>query len=172
MKLLQTISDNDLGGTATPDLWQTYGVRPSARAILFDSKSRIALMHVVGDNYYKLPGGGIDKGEEIEMALRRELREEVGASSVEILEDVGQIDIYLDKLKKKSEHVCFIAKLNGSIVETERTKEEIEQGYETVWVDTIDDAIHLVESGSPKKYGHDAERLRELTFLRTIKGQI
>lgn len=152
------------------DKWPNYRIRPSARAILFNKNLHIALMHVVNDNYYKLPGGGIDEGEDIKTALQRELLEEVGASAIEILSPIGQIDEYRDQLNRKSEHYCFVAKLTGVIVEPMRTSKEISEGYKTVWVHNIDEAIMLVESGTPKRYGHDFERLRELTFLTYVKN--
>lgn len=172
MVLLQTITEEDFGRPTHADQWPTYRLRPSARAVLFDDTSRVALMHVVSDNYYKLPGGGIDEGEDIHTGLKRELLEEVGAKSIDILGEIGQIDVYFEELKMKSEHICFIVKLKGSIIEPQRTDEEIAEGYETVWASDIDAAIALVESGDPKEYGHEFEKLRELTFLKQAKKHI
>jgi 8-oxo-dGTP diphosphatase len=170
MKIIRTITESDFDRQATPAEWPTYTVRPGARAILVDQESRIALMHVAKHNYYKLPGGGVEAGEELAVALRRELLEEVGASEVEIVSEIGQIDEYRDEWDKKSEHYGFLAKLAGPIVETERTEKEIDQGYETVWAKDIDEAIRLVDSGRPTEYGQDFERLRELTFLEYAKS--
>lgn len=169
MKIIQTITENDFGRTKNPNEWHSFSVRPGARAILLDNEFRIALMHVKNYGYYKLPGGGIDEGETIEDGLRRELFEEVGASSIEILAEIGQIDEYREEWKEKSEHYGFIAKLIGDLSEPERTDKEIEHGYVTVWAKDINEAITLVESGKPTEYGQDFERLRELTFLNYIK---
>jgi 8-oxo-dGTP diphosphatase len=169
MKIIQTITESDFGRTKNPNEWHSFSVRPGARAILLDNEFRIALMHVKNYGYYKLPGGGIDEGETIEDGLRRELFEEVGASSIEILAEIGQIDEYREEWKKKSEHYGFIAKLTGDLSEPERTDKEIEHGYVTVWAKDINEAITLVESGKPTEYGQDFERLRELTFLNYSK---
>jgi 8-oxo-dGTP pyrophosphatase MutT (NUDIX family) len=126
-------------------------------------------MHVSNHNYYKLPGGGIDPGEDIYTALSRELLEETGASAIKVVSEVGQVDEYRDEWGKKSEHYGFIAGLTGQIVEPTRTEKEVEHGYETVWVNDIEEAIRLVGSGMPTEYGQDFERLRELTFLEEVK---
>ena len=104
MVLLQTITEEDFGRPTHADQWPTYRLRPSARAVLFDDTSRVALMHVVSDNYYKLPGGGIDEGEDIHTGLKRELLEEVGAKSIDILGEIGQIDVYFEELKMAAGH--------------------------------------------------------------------
>lgn len=66
-------------------------------------------------------------------------------------------------------HYGFIAKLIGNIVEPTQTEKEIENGYETVWVNDIAEAINIVESGKPTEYGQDFEKLRELTFLNEVR---
>jgi len=170
MKIIRTITEEDFGRLPSPSNWSTYSVRPSARAVLMDGSSCIALMHVVSDNYYKLPGGGVDEGEDTETGLKRELLEEVGASEVEVISEIGQVDEYRDQLNRKSEHYGYIVRLIGPIVEPARTEEEIREGYETVWAKDIDEAIKLVSSGDPMEYGHDFEKLRELTFLEQVKS--
>ncbi|MGB4420497.1 MAG: NUDIX domain-containing protein [Candidatus Saccharimonadales bacterium] len=169
MKIIRIITEKDFSRQDTPEKWSEYRVRSGARAILLDQISRIALMHVSNHNYYKLPGGGIDPKESTITALKRELREEVGASSIEIVPEVGQVIEYRDDWDMKSEHFGFIAKLTGDIIEPSRTDKEINHGYETVWVENIDEAIALVKSGKPTEYGQDFEKLRELTFLKEAK---
>ncbi len=170
MKAIATITEDNFGRQAHSEKWQTYRIREAARAILFDEESRIALMYVASDDYYKLPGGGIDEGEDVTTALSRELLEEVGASSVEVTSEVGQVDEYRDEYEVNGRHYCFVAKLTGLIVEPARTEKELAEGYETVWAANIDEAICLVEQGNPKDYGHNFERLRELAFLNEAKS--
>lgn len=171
MNIIDTITEDTFGRKSTPEKWSEYNIRPGARAVLFDEVSRIALMHVSKQNYYKLPGGGLDTGEDIETALRREIAEEVGATNIEIISEIGEVDEYRDQWKTKAEHYGFIARVIGEISEPSRTEKEIEHGHETVWADDIDQAIELVESGKPNinEYGQGFEIERELIFLNTAK---
>jgi 8-oxo-dGTP pyrophosphatase MutT (NUDIX family) len=60
-------------------------VRHTARAVLLDPEDRILLVHWInvdnGVDVWLMPGGGIEDGEDVETALRRELREETGLQS-------------------------------------------------------------------------------------------
>lgn len=55
----------------------TVGRRPSVRGIIIKD-GKIAMMHSLKYDYYKLPGGGIEEGEQLEDTLIREVREESG----------------------------------------------------------------------------------------------
>lgn len=55
----------------------TVGKRPSVRGIILKN-GKIAMMHSLKFDYYKLPGGGIEEGEALEDTLVREVREESG----------------------------------------------------------------------------------------------
>ena len=167
MQLIKTITEKDFGRFETPEKWNEYRVRPGARAILINELSQIALMHVTKQSYYKLPGGGIDEGEDKITALKRELLEEVGATNIEIISEIGQVDEFRDEWEVKAEHYCYLAKISGEITEPSRTEKEIENGYDTVWVDGIDQAIRLVESGRNfiNEYGQGFEIERELAVL-------
>ena len=56
-------------------------VRPSARAILIRD-GRIAMVHSLKYDYYKFPGGGIEKGEDPVQAVIRETLEEAGLTVI------------------------------------------------------------------------------------------
>lgn len=59
----------------------TVSSRPSSRAIII-KENKIAMVHSVKYNYYKFPGGGIDKNESKIDALVREAKEEAGLTII------------------------------------------------------------------------------------------
>ena len=81
---------------------RTFGVR----ALLVDPAGRIALVrhHYVAGWY--LPGGGVDRREGAEAAVRRELLEELGLSDVTI---TGVLGVYHSRHEAKDDHVVVFA---------------------------------------------------------------
>jgi 8-oxo-dGTP pyrophosphatase MutT (NUDIX family) len=66
----------------------TRVVREGVRALVLDDEHRVLLARMVeprtGEEWWVTPGGGIDAEEELEPALRRELREETGLEAFEL----------------------------------------------------------------------------------------
>ena len=61
--------------------------RIAARALVVDEEERTLLVQFRDDNgqeWWATPGGGIDEGEDVEAALRRELAEELGLDDFEL----------------------------------------------------------------------------------------
>lgn len=89
---------------------RTFGVR----ALLTDPAGRIALVrHQYVAGWY-LPGGGVDKRESAEAAIRRELREEIGVTQAAI---TGLLGVYHNRVEAKDDHVIvFQARLDDPAV--------------------------------------------------------
>jgi TDG/mug DNA glycosylase family protein len=61
--------------------------RPAARALVVDRDDRVLLVRFqndFGEVWWATPGGAIERGESVEDALRRELREEAGLEAFEL----------------------------------------------------------------------------------------
>lgn len=124
---------------------ENYYVREAVRAVLSDTSGKIALLYAKQRDYYKLPGGGIDEGEDFYAALNRELMEEAG-SKAEIIEELGQVVEWRDYRKMKQISYAFKASLVGEPGEPDFTQSEIDEGFEIKWVDNLDLAIDLVDA--------------------------
>ena len=65
--------------------------RPSARGIIIRN-GRLAMIHSVKYDYFKFPGGGIEKNEDITSALMREVLEETGLTVIpESIKEYGMV---------------------------------------------------------------------------------
>ena len=67
--------------------WLEPSERLAARALVLDEQGRTLLVQFRDDNgqvWWATPGGGIDEGEDVQAALRRELAEELGLDDFEL----------------------------------------------------------------------------------------
>ena len=166
---LLTLKDADIFDNAQNlpvDNWRT---RKAARAITFSNDGRVYLLKMANQNYHKLPGGGVDKGESLEETLYRELLEEIGCPA-KVTQELGEIVEYRNDEKLIQYSYCFIAKQTNSLTETTLEKGEINDGAQTVIAKNIDEAIKLLENDKPKNYEGHFIRLRDLRFLREAKS--
>lgn len=145
---------------------QTFALRQAARAVLMDGAGRMALMHVVKDGYHKLPGGGIEQGEDVYSALRREMREESGAE-IEIIGTIGMTAEYIAEYKLKQFSYAYSAELVGSPGESDFTEEEQAGGFTAMWVKP-EEALRLMENDQPKSYSGHFIRCRDLAIVRAF----
>src|SRR3989338_924942 len=167
MKILKTIRDKDLG-LPFEDQAIYKQERKAARAIVFDKDNNVALLHATNKSYHKLPGGGVEKGEDIIEALKREAMEEIGCEDDNIKE-LGIVEEYRNKFSLHQFSYCFIANLKGEKGTPHLEADEIEDGFETVWL-SIDDAIKTIEN--EKDLEHYEGRfitMRDLILLNEAK---
>ena len=75
--------DYDINGTTVS--------RPSARGIII-KEGKLAMIHSIKYDYYKFPGGGIEKNEQKESALIREVLEETGLDVIpQTIKEYGMV---------------------------------------------------------------------------------
>ncbi len=144
-----------------------YKIRKAARSIAFNSEGKIPLLNVSKENYHKLAGGGIEQGEDIITALKRELLEEVGANIGE-LEEIGVIVEYRNKHELLQFSYYYKSKIIGNLIKTSFTQEEKNNGFMLEWK-TLDEAIALLENDKPMDYDGKYIVERDLTFLQHFK---
>lgn len=138
MELLQTLNPEN----ALEEEWQQYPVREAVRAVVIDENNQVALLHVTKHQFYKLPGGGVEKTEDYPQALQRECQEEIGCS-VEVLGEVGSIIEYRKFCSLKQISFCYFARVLGEKGAPQFMADEIEDGFSPVWV-PYEEAVALM----------------------------
>lgn len=163
MNLLATIDPKSVG----PGLPEGWHERKAARAVVFDTEKNVALLFVSKHGYYKLPGGGVETGEELIEALKRECHEEIGCE-IEVEGEVGMTVEYRSKFQLRQESYCYLARVIGEKGEPHFEGDEIEDGFQVMWV-PFDEAIRLIEVSNTEEYESGFIVPRELVLLREAK---
>ena len=163
MKLLKEISDASLGSGLPEQLHHSYELRKSARAILKKADNTIAVQHLQKRHYHKLPGGGVDQGESIEEALKREVQEEVGCECT-IDTHLGVIIEYRNEQNLLHISYGFAATVQGNVFEPALEQAEIDQGMITKWI-SPHEALLQMKKDVPDEYQGPFILEREKAFL-------
>jgi 8-oxo-dGTP diphosphatase len=168
-KIIATIDQHDIDPTAQTSQRSTYRVRTAVRAVMADQDGRIALMYAGKKKYYKLPGGGVDEGEDLDIALERELIEETG-SKAKVTEDLGQVIEWRDYATLHQLSYAYRASLIGEPGMPDFTQHEIDEGFEMRWADSLDQAATLIDANtSSDDLDVRFMSLRDAAILRSAK---
>lgn len=166
MELLKEIYEEDLG-LKKSKINIAYKVRKAARAVLLNELGQVALLYVSNGNYHKLPGGGMEKEEDVSKALEREVLEEVGAL-ISIDGEIGTIIEYRNKFRQLQISYCYFCKTKGELRKPSFTKEEIDNGFSLKWMD-LESAIDKIKSDVPNNYVGRFIQYRDSCFLNKAK---
>ncbi len=160
------LTDQDLG--LEEQEVSEWDERRAARCILRRG-DKVAMLFLEEFGYHKLPGGGVEEGESVRQALKREVKEEVG-STIDIGEEVAKLTSY--KTQQATEHssIFFLATEKES-GEPEYTEAEQKEGYRPEW-HSLDESIKILESENPSHYIAQFINARDLKVLRGVKNHI
>jgi ADP-ribose pyrophosphatase YjhB (NUDIX family) len=173
MKLLLTINQHNIEPQTPQKEPANLYERHAARAVLLDNKNQIFLLHVSKHGYHKLPGGGVNNGEELMQTLERELMEEIGCKA-KIIAALGSVIEYrhYDDGGLKQTSYCYLARQIGEQIEPSLEANELQKGMYGVKATSIDQAITLLVSDKPSTMEGRFIQKRDLAFLNAAKSFI
>jgi ADP-ribose pyrophosphatase YjhB (NUDIX family) len=166
MQLLTTIYEK---GADPAVLRDDFRQRNAARAVVFDVKGRVALLHVTKQGYHKLPGGGLEGDEGAAKALRRETQEEIGCD-VTVQKELGIITEYRDAWGLQQNSHCYVAQVVGVVSRPAFTSEELADGFAVTWAPNLVVAIAMLEADAPANFEGPFILQRDLALLRAAAG--
>jgi len=148
---------------------QRYAVRAIIRR-----KDELLLVYLKETNEFKFPGGGLEKDETYESALKREVREEVGAEILSIDQCLGYIDqIYPDKFIAGQvfhmRSIYYLCTIDDARVKPNLSQSEKALGFKPMWV-KLDHAIKVNQKRLSDGSNYHWTQ-RELYMLKYIKDK-
>ncbi|GGC89169.1 NUDIX hydrolase [Halopseudomonas salina] len=150
--------------------------RHAARGIVL-REDRILLLFTERYNDFSLPGGGIDEGEDIAVALVRELEEETGARDVQVKEHFGFIEEYRPHWKPDYDlmHMTshfFVCDVAADLVDSRMESYEIANGMRPMWISVNEAVSHnrQVMTRQEKSMGQSIQR--ETFMLEKIAREL
>ena len=161
MNCIRVLVDEDFGLKSVE--FNNPRIRKGARGIIINSDGKIAVFNKANKNEYKLPGGGIDEGENPEEAFKREALEETGCE-IEIINSLGTIEEHksLDNFKQTS--YIFVAKVVNDTHKLNLTQKEKDEGAQLLWVDDTE-ALKLITDCYDKLKESKYENLYHSKFI-------
>lgn len=155
--------------------WEFQGVthdRQIVRAIVFDDDGYFYFVRVDRDDDFgraiciETAGGGVEEGEDLEIAVHRELKEELGAS-VNVLCKIGVVSDYYNLIHRHNINNYYLCRIL-SLGETHMTEDEIHQFHLSTLKLTYDEAVSEYEKRRETPLGRIICN-RELPILKRAK---
>jgi ADP-ribose pyrophosphatase YjhB (NUDIX family) len=147
--------------------------RPIVRAILFDDEGAFHFIRAVRDDGFgnvtiiETSGGGVEEGDEsLTEAIKRELREELGAK-VEIIGKIGVVSDYYNLIRRHNINHYFLCRLIG-IGENDLTDDEKNRYHLRPLTLSFEDAVAEYERCAASALGR-LIAARELPILKRAK---
>lgn len=170
--MIARLSDADFGFTDLEE--KPDRTRYATRILLFNDEGEICVVKSGKRGYLQLPGGGIEDGETIEEGLRRETVEETGYE----IYDISPLGMTVEDRRgvrnnnaQKRVSYAFTAK-PGKNVGTNYMEDEIEEGFEPVWLPIEEVARHFRESvGKIESYSGNFSNMRDLLIIEDWQKQ-
>ena len=167
------ITDHDLGFD-TPRGDTATKVRFCVRVFLRNAEGQVCIVRSEKYGYSQFPGGGIEEGESIEAALRREAAEEAGF----LIKDIEPIGYTVEKREDMCNNhdwnlvISYVFKAApDEAVGTNYTEIESAEGFMPVWV-KLDDYITENErwGNTIEKYSGRFAARRDLEIAKYFKN--
>jgi len=165
-EILMSLRDKDIFPN-TPDMVDAvFEDRLTGKIVLFNEEGKIALVGNKVNDFFILPGGGVEEGESVLNGMRRECREETG-----IQEALGVTEDFRSRDGKHCISFCYSAKV-VSLGAPMLTEGEAKIGVYVKWF-SLPEAIELfalqeekVKAGEVKFYNTCFNIMRDSFFIR------
>lgn len=150
--------------------------RIAARGIILDGEN-ILLLYTKRYDDYSFPGGGVDKSENLEEGVKREINEETGAQNIEILSEYGIYDEMKPIHKKNYDYInmishFFVCDIHKELGKTNLEDYEIKNGMDARWINIYEAIAHNKEviKNQPETIGLYIDR--ELFMLELVAKEL
>mgnify|MGYP001573527408 CR=1 FL=1 len=175
-EFLMTLWDKDIFPDAPVVDDVVWRDRLTGKIVLFNEDNNIALIGNKVNNFFLLPGGGIEGDESLIEGVMRECQEETGCV-IEILEELGATE---DFRSRESRH-CLSYGYSAKVLSCGTpalTSQEIDVGAYVRWI-SLSEALSLfatqeeaVKKGEVKFYNTCFNIVRDSLFIRLAQDSI
>jgi 8-oxo-dGTP diphosphatase len=169
-EVLMVLRDTDLFPN-TPEVTDVvWKDRPTGKVVLFNERDEIALIGNKVNNFFMLPGGGVEDNESVLEGVKRECQEETGCE-IEIIQELGITEDFRSRDSRHCISFGYVAKVI-SCGTSNLTKSEIDVGAYVKWLPLLEaqelfvSQEEKVKQGEVKFYNTCFNIIRDSLFIR------